>query len=318
MNKLPARLRFLIYCEEVKSQKDLEKLPLAPLNYMSDQHGGNIQHFSYFIVNSKSGVKIFTINLFSKKYCNYPKIELINKFDKISLKWKNQLNIQEKFRDFHDCMLSSIVMMQEEQVEIDASALFVKDILKIIAQKGNFVNRFEYYDMTQEKFFPSRDGKFIAPVFYTSIFSTVIMHFGQSHITSAFADTSLIFLMTPRPKYTDWEKVLLPFDEAVWMYLIITFAIAYIIVMLIRLMPQNVHNIVFGERVQHPGFNITGVFFGIGQSRLPIENPSRQILIFFVMFCLIIRTAYQGSDDNFLYNFMHAFYFRCSLHNDDN
>lgn len=73
MNKFPARLRFLIYCEEVKSQKDLEKLPLAPLDFEADQYGGNIQHFSYFIVNSKSSVKVSTIDLFSSKnLCNVP------------------------------------------------------------------------------------------------------------------------------------------------------------------------------------------------------------------------------------------------------
>ena len=113
-------------------------------------------------------------------------------------------------------------------------------------------------------FFKSYDGLFIEPVFYTTIFSIVTMHFGQCHVTSAFADTSLIFIMTPSPKYTDWEKVLLPFDEAVWMYLIITFLFAFIIVMIISFMPQKVHNVVFGMHIQHPGFNITGAFFGIG------------------------------------------------------
>jgi hypothetical protein len=39
---------------------------------------------------------------------------------------------------------------------------------------------------------------------------------------------------------------------------------------------------------------ISGTFFGIGQMRLPINNFGRIILMVFILFCLIIRTAYLG------------------------
>jgi hypothetical protein len=51
---------------------------------------------------------------------------------------------------------------------------------------------------------------------------------------------------------------------------------------------------VFGEGVRMPSYNVAGTFFGIGQMRLPTANFPRFILMLFILFCLIFRTAYQG------------------------
>ena len=51
-----------------------------------------------------------------------------------------------------------------------------------------------------------------------------------------------------------------------------------------------------------PAFNIVGTFFGISQIRLPNSNFPRMILAFFVYFCLVIRTAYQGVSYDMLTN----------------
>jgi hypothetical protein len=57
---------------------------------------------------------------------------------------------------------------------------------------------------------------------------------------------------------------------------------------------QAVRNRIYGRGVNTPAFNVVGTFFGIGQVRLPVESFPRFILMCFILFCLIIRTAYQG------------------------
>ncbi|KAG5679800.1 hypothetical protein PVAND_009338 [Polypedilum vanderplanki] len=52
--------------------------------------------------------------------------------------------------------------------------------------------------------------------------------------------------------------------------------------------------LVYGHGVKIPSLNVVGTFFGIGQTKLPDLSFSRFILMIFILFCLIIRTAYQG------------------------
>ena len=53
-------------------------------------------------------------------------------------------------------------------------------------------------------------------------------------------------------------------------------------------------NVFYGSKVQSPIFNIVRGFFGIGQTILPEKNFSRLILLSFILWCLVVRTAYQG------------------------
>ncbi|KAG5673138.1 hypothetical protein PVAND_003209 [Polypedilum vanderplanki] len=59
-------------------------------------------------------------------------------------------------------------------------------------------------------------------------------------------------------------------------------------------MPKVFQTIVYGTRVTMPMLNVLRTFFGISQTRLPQDSFPRFILIFFILFCLVIRTAYQG------------------------
>lgn len=51
---------------------------------------------------------------------------------------------------------------------------------------------------------------------------------------------------------------------------------------------------IYGANIRMPAMNVIGTFFGIGQVQLPVANFPRLILMYFILFCLIIRTAYQG------------------------
>jgi len=98
----------------------------------------------------------------------------------------------------------------------------------------------------------------------------------------------------PGDLYTSFEKILLPYDEETWLGLLLTFVIATITVRVIKSISKNISNLVFGATVQSPTLNIFQAFFGIGQTNLPKNNFGRIILTSFLLWCLVIRTAYQG------------------------
>jgi len=51
---------------------------------------------------------------------------------------------------------------------------------------------------------------------------------------------------------------------------------------------------VIGRDVHAPTVNLFAAFFGLGQTRLPGRNFARFLLMLYILWCLIIRTGYQG------------------------
>jgi len=98
----------------------------------------------------------------------------------------------------------------------------------------------------------------------------------------------------PGDLYTSFEKVILPFDVETWISLVITIMSAVGTILIINRFSSTVKTIFYGLKVQNPIFNITRGFFGIGQTTLPDGSFARLILVSFLFWCLVIRTAYQG------------------------
>jgi hypothetical protein len=86
----------------------------------------------------------------------------------------------------------------------------------------------------------------------------------------------------------------LPFDMYTWALIGFTFAAAVNAVFFVSLTATRTKNFVFGSKVTTPFLNIAHVFFGLGQTVLPQRNFARFILMMFIIYCLIIRTAWQG------------------------
>ena len=101
--------------------------------------------------------------------------------------------------------------------------------------------------------------------------------------------------MPPGKFYTPWEKLFLPFDRDTWIWLGIVFTVAILVIFLIKLSNStSMYDFVIGSNVSTPILNVVAIFMGIGQLFLPERNVSRFFFINFILFCLIMRTAYQG------------------------
>jgi hypothetical protein len=107
---------------------------------------------------------------------------------------------------------------------------------------------------------------------------------------------SIIFMISPPEPYSNYEKMILPFDDLTWYYLLGVFCSAFVGIFILNQTPKFFRDLVYGKNVNMPSFNVIGTFFGIGQTKLPDNNFGRIILMAFILFCLIFRTAYQGKN----------------------
>lgn len=127
--------------------------------------------------------------------------------------------------------------------------------------------------------------------------------------STAIADTKMsnviemldyYIFVTPAKKYTPYEKFFLPFDLETWIFLIVTFLVTFLSIVIVNRLSKSTQSIVYGHEVDTPIWNVISIFFGISQTKLPTKNFPRFILTMFIYFCLIFRTCFQSKFFEFM------------------
>lgn len=250
----PYKFRFLLFVEVIKNQRELMKIPRVGITKRSN----HFSHFSYYVIDTKKNVKLFTIDPFREGACgSYEYVEIGN-YEKKLKKW-NKFEVEEKFKNFHKCLI-----IFESYIISDPDAdqkLYQENFVKILSEKGNFTHYVSYI----RNEFENVEKKTHQPIVYLGFAPVVAADYDHLWVTSSFADISYIFYLTPAEKYSSYEKMVMPFDIETWIYLVITFGVAFGVIFVLRFIPKSFRKIIVGSRVQHPGHNILSAFFGIGQ-----------------------------------------------------
>ncbi|KAG5684345.1 hypothetical protein PVAND_013580 [Polypedilum vanderplanki] len=124
---------------------------------------------------------------------------------------------------------------------------------------------------------------------------TQIMDYSNSYFLN-----SIVWIIPKGEPLSSFRKLIRPFDFWVWVFLIVTIFIGGITVLLILYQSISIKEFVFGEGVNTPFMNILLALFGVAQHKLPKRNFARFLLMSFMLFCLVIRSLYQGSVFQFL------------------
>lgn len=291
-------LKFLIFVENMKID-DFEFVPL-PLELTPDS--GHISLYEYILVREKSQLFLVTTDWFTVKLCNIVQFIPVNYFNLKTREWRKNLKKIEKFKNFNRCLLvigSEYSMFENAYVDkIDGQIKgFLHDLFKIIADRGNFTIYHQFMTQSLDENNVMRDGFIVMnnKTMNLNVFPTTkSCHLPSFHTTTSFLQFDHIFVLSATEKFTNFEKMVMPFDELIWLFLFLTFTAAFTVIFIVNRLPYRFQEIVYGVGVKMPAFNIVGTFFGIRQTKLPKANFPRMILIIFVLFCLIIRSAYQG------------------------
>lgn len=127
--------------------------------------------------------------------------------------------------------------------------------------------------------------------YYTSSpIRNLMMSASSIHYTS-----SLVWVIPPGRQLTSLEKLMKPFSPTLWSAVIIVFIVSFLIVSAIGWFTITIQNFVFGRNIRTPSLNIINVFFGGSLVQTPRRNFARTILCLFMLYCLIIRSSYQGA-----------------------
>lgn len=112
--------------------------------------------------------------------------------------------------------------------------------------------------------------------------------------TKAYAIVPLVITVPPGEKYSEMGKFVQPFTLAVWIAIAMIFITANLVIGLVSYCWENAYDFVIGRNVKTPLWNMFLIVFGSSQHQLPKRNFARFILMAFILYWIILRSAYQG------------------------
>ncbi|KAG5667880.1 hypothetical protein PVAND_015846 [Polypedilum vanderplanki] len=294
----PENFKFFVYVEEIKNVMDINGL--IDLNY-DLRLPTDMRFFEFFITADDNFVNLSANLLYSEENCGNFNQKLLNAFDLNSQKWTEKLQSFNHYDNFHNCVLkfytknSYYLHFETNEDFLVTSSENSKDlklaginyhIIQFLSQKFNFTSRFLFDDEISGN---ATD--------YTHI-AIDILNYGNvsnffHYLQPVFVD-NYHFIVSQNDFYTNYEKMLFPFDTTTWILILFTYGLTFGIIFGLQYSPKWIKNAFFGKDNKQPGYNALGAFFGVAFVGLPRESLSRYILIIYIWFCLIIRTCWQS------------------------
>jgi hypothetical protein len=115
--------------------------------------------------------------------------------------------------------------------------------------------------------------------------------------------SNLVWAIPPGRENTPLEKLMKPFQKAVWISFLGTLVLSVAAVKIVQLkFPKPMKDFVFGPRVHDPLLNIVNIILGGSLPTLPTRNFARTILAIYMIYCFILQNSYKGS----LFQFMQS------------
>jgi len=239
------------------------------------------------------------LTYFTATSCTETTLKIINRFSKVSQQWELPTFDLKQHLKFQGCALMTscfftgppeITKPVNFTLSFDEYSGYFADIAKELARRFNF-------KMSVSQ---SYDNNVIIFQGWATIRTTRKggNQFQQKYLTAI--NRYIYFLVPLGDYYTGLEKLFLPYDLIGWILIVLTFSGGLIVIQVVVRLSKIKQNFVFGRRVSSPTMNLFAAFFGFGQIVLPGRNFARFILMLYIIWCLIIRTAYQG----ILYEFL--------------
>lgn len=125
--------------------------------------------------------------------------------------------------------------------------------------------------------------------FYVSYLKTLFMSNSEPYFMVPLA------IIVPSGKaYTTLEKLLIPFELSVWVWLLVALILAVLVILTVEIRFRNIRKFVIGNEVKTPLMELLVVLFGSSSHSLPRQHFPRYLLTMFLIFCLVMRTLYQS------------------------
>jgi hypothetical protein len=251
----------------------------------------------YYFVEDKKSILLMTFIWFTPTTCHVPKLVEVNQFDKKTKKWKDSEFSFEKFENFYGCQLGIELKTSNPEFVIANRTNSMKlegygvEIIGVVSEALHFKFRFRVFEFFNYKKDVHNDKLTVDLEIETRSNHEVNL---TGHKIQLYVPTADYFVVPPGSPYDGYIKFILPFDWPTWILSVLTFFVAFFVIFIVHRMRSDIRDIVFGENVLTPSWNVLAHFFGLSQIVMPRKNFARFLVMSFILLSFMIRNLYQG------------------------
>lgn len=220
-----------------------------------------LQYESFLMETKNKSLVLMNYKMFQQPNCREWKNIVVNEYSTNLNAWKTKVFFPEKLQTFNGCEMVVVVMLPAEPiagVDFDKTGKMIKawgygiEMNEEIGRNLNYTSVYNPFFIKNE----SLHNKTMWPDFYIySLRLRLIPGMDCAH-THVFTTVEDFFLITKGKLFTPFEKLFLPFDDDVWMWMIITLAVALTTIFILKLTAKKYQNFVFGSKVNSPIMNM--------------------------------------------------------------
>jgi hypothetical protein len=275
-NTAPKQFKFLIYCEEIKNIKGHQKL-VKDFKLFDLSRPTDFRFYEFLITNERDFVTLSANKLYSKNHCENFKLVTLNSYDKMSQRWIKKLENHNLYDDFYGCLLKFSSMhfgivrlrnyihksekklqrsLRNNNVEFEG---LLHDILKELVKKINFCFHYTIVRMTKKNnFYAFGSRKLEARTNRTIFFmwGSFAVSSPENYYSLPTSGIEMYYLVSWNDLYTNYEKMVLPFDFVTWVFLSFTFGLTFGVIFGLHQCPQWIRQVVFGRSKHRPLFDL--------------------------------------------------------------
>jgi hypothetical protein len=268
-NREPKPFKFLVYVEEIKSLHQLND-SISKNNQYSHTMPADLRLFEFFITSDELQVNLTARLLYSEDHCGEFKLKVLNSVDKRSQQWTRKLENFEQFSNFHGCLMPFCVAISRNfyveganiNEEKNESLILLKsghakfagltnEIVRLLAQTNNFSFHFSVLKHVPGSnkpydFIPTKNFK-LPMNHLIPLENIVIDRESIFHFTVPFASVDWYCVLSLNTLYTNYEKLLFPFDVATWSLLLLTLVLTFGTILGLRFFPQWISTMILGR-----------------------------------------------------------------------
>lgn len=286
--------QFFVYCPG---------LTHAKLTLFEDQIYDHMLRYEYFFVDESDVINIYTFVWYTPEKCNQIQLKLVNRYFKETQTWETDSFVIEKFEDFQGCELKFFIhdtfpgCFTEPRNNSEGTLIgYLPMVAEALSEKLNYIH---------SNYFTSPDGVwnydlrwFLSPLSAAFQVQNNFSSYGFYSTQFEFRET---LLAIPKGSTLDsYERIVRPFDTETWIWCAITFAAAFTTIFIVKFVDIDTRNFIIGNETSTPGLNVLRIFFGVSLIRCSKRSFSRFLFMSYILFCIVIRTAYQAKMFQFL------------------
>jgi hypothetical protein len=219
-----------------------------------------IDKTTFLVHETLHSIQLATSFMFTPEACYENQFKVINRFTREEKRWENPNFYVEKYRNLYGCQL--LEYPDTTLVSLSSELNYTSEPVDISLISFKNFTFYVYY-------FPSS---------LTTQVSSYVIDIEYRKI-----------LIPPGEVYGEYEKMFLPFQNFTWIAMALTIIAAILMILVIKLCPLKIQEVVFGRNNRSPLMNFISILINGGQDGTMIENAPRICLMMAVFWSLIFR-----------------------------